>query len=333
MRLRRIMLALPAPGVIGPTEVGKVSGLARALDAEVELFHCLYDTTVARPGLFGSRGAQENIHEIVARRRQQLEVMAARLRALGVRVRTSTRWDAPAYAGIIRQVQRHQPILLIAHPTERGRAARHFRGRTDFRLIEACPCPVLFIKTRRPYIEPVVLAAVDPARKHHKPAALDGEILAWAARLRDALSAKLLVFHAHAPLEEAMRAEPQLREVPEAVRADVTTAWRSSLEAETLALAQEFAVPKEKVRIGEGNAAETLAQVAQQVVADIVIVGAAARSPLGKLFIGHTAERALDALNCDVLIVKPPGFRSAVSPQSAHHVRKNSAPAGYAIQR
>src|SRR5690348_12855156 len=98
------MLALAAPGIIGPIEMGKVSGLARALDAEVELFHCIYDAQVARPGLFASRGARENIHEFVERRRQQLEVLADRIRAGGARVRTSVRWDYPTHAGIVRQV-------------------------------------------------------------------------------------------------------------------------------------------------------------------------------------------------------------------------------------
>lgn len=41
-------------------------------------------------------------------------------------------------------------------------------------------------------------------------------------------------------------------------------------------------------------------------------MGAVSRSALTRLFIGHTAERVIDTLACDVLIVKPAGFKSRV---------------------
>jgi len=35
---------------------------------------------------------------------------------------------------------------------------------------------------------------------------------------------------------------------------------------------------------------------------------------------GYTAERAYDSLDCDLLVVKPSGFRAPTSRQSQHHV-------------
>jgi hypothetical protein len=54
-------------------------------------------------------------------------------------------------------------------------------------------------------------------------------------------------------------------------------------------------------------------------------VGAQAGSPLRRALIGHTAERVLDTLESDVLIVKAPGFQSPVSRQSSHRVKKAPA--------
>jgi universal stress protein E len=39
-------------------------------------------------------------------------------------------------------------------------------------------------------------------------------------------------------------------------------------------------------------------------------MGAVSRSRLRSVFIGSTAEKVLDRLPCDVLIVKPPDFES-----------------------
>ncbi len=42
-------------------------------------------------------------------------------------------------------------------------------------------------------------------------------------------------------------------------------------------------------------------------------MGAVARGRLQRAAIGSTAERVLDHLPCDVVIVKPPGFDSSVT--------------------
>jgi universal stress protein E len=55
-------------------------------------------------------------------------------------------------------------------------------------------------------------------------------------------------------------------------------------------------------------AAECLPRLAAEWHADIVVMGAIARSGLRRVLIGSTAERVLESLPCDVLVVKPPDF-------------------------
>lgn len=315
MRRAQVMLALPSPGEIAPTAMDKICKLTAALGAELEVFHCIYDVEVARPGRFASRGPQEDIHHFVEQRRQQLEITADRLRGRGISVRTSIRWDYPVHAGIARQVMRHRPELLIAGATAKGHAARLLLTRTDFELIETCPCPVLFMKSRSPYSDVVVAAAVDPSLAHDKPAALDLEILDYAGRLRDAMSGRLLMFHARDPHEPREQTSAPPGRGP---------------DSQLLTLAQRYDIPHQRVHVLEGHPAQALPRLAQRQMADIVVMGVAARSRLRRALIGHTAERIIDALECDVLVVKPPGFQSPVSRQSTHHVEKSLAlPARY----
>jgi universal stress protein E len=305
------MFATATPGGIPAIEMDKVAKLVSGLDAELELFHCIYDAQVARPGRFATSGPQEDIHEFVERRRQQLEVTAGRLRARGLRVRTSVRWDYPTYEGIVRQVLRNKPDLLIARTTIKPRPAHLPLTRTDFRLIELCPCPILFIKSRSAYSDVVMAAAVDPALAHHKTPALDFRILDSASRIRDALSARLLMFHARAPGEH---------------RKGAAALHRETLDSRILTLAERYHIPRQRVHVLEGRPADALPQLARQEVVDIVVLGVAARAPLRRALIGHTAERVLDSLACDVLVVKAPGFKSPISRQSTHHVPRRSAP-------
>ena len=50
---------------------------------------------------------------------------------------------------------------------------------------------------------------------------------------------------------------------------------------------------------------ETLPALVEEVDAAVVVMGAISRSAIDRVFVGSTAERLLDELMCDVLVVKP----------------------------
>jgi len=322
------MFAVAAPSGADPGAMGKAVRLAATLDAELELFHCVFDADVGRLGRLGSRGLEAEIREIVDQRHRQLEYTAERLRAQGIRVHCSVRWDYPAHEGIVRQVLRHEPDLLIVQSRRRGAAARLLLTHTDFKLIETCPCPLLLIKTARPYSDVFTIAAVDPLQAHKKPAALDDAIVDSAAVVTKALSGKLLLFHACTPWEDIVRATPSLRRLAEVEQPDAQSAYRESVNVRVRELARRHGVPKGRTRVTEGRVTESLPQLVHAEAADIVAMGAVSRSLLKRAMIGHTAERLLDLLDCDVLITKPPGFRSPVSSRSAHRIHRGGVRPG-----
>jgi universal stress protein E len=324
MGWKTIMFAVPSPNDIGLIEAEKVARIVAALDGQLELFHCAFDAGVAHPGYFAPIHAQADIEQSVSSGQQGLERIAERLRARGLHVRTSVRWDYPIYAGIVRQVLRHKPSLLIAWSSHRGRAARLRPSHTDWKLIETCPCPLLLLKTLRPYEEPLVIAAVDPGDTHDEPPALDEQILDSAGLLCKALSGRLEVFHARTPWDEAIHIDPRLRDLPEYRDEEIHGAYLTRVQARVLELAERRNIAREQVHIENGHAAESLAHYANQQKADIVAMGAVSRSKFRQALMGDTAERALEALDCDALIVKPPGFQTPVTRQSAHHVASST---------
>jgi len=63
-----------------------------------------------------------------------------------------------------------------------------------------------------------------------------------------------------------------------------------------------------------GIVQDELAAVMRRLHAGVVVMGALSRAGLKRLFVGNTAERTLDWLTCDVLVVKPRNFRSGIAP-------------------
>ncbi len=319
------MFAMASPGGVAPEALQKALRIAKSLEAELELFHCVYDPGVATANRAFSRGITQDIRQIVEHRRWQLENNARALRGRGFPVRVSIRWDYPVYEGIVRQVLRHRPDLLIVQSTARRGISRAISRDTDFRLIETCPCPLLIIRSLQPYSGNGMVAAVDPARAHGKPFALDDAVVRAASTLAEALTEDLHVYHACRPWEEAVRAGSQLRHIPEIEQADARSAYREETERPLLELAARYNISPHHVRAVEARISEALPAFAKAMSADIVAFGAVSRPLFKRVLIGHTSERILERLSCDVLVVKSPDFRSPVAPESVHRTSKNAA--------
>jgi universal stress protein E len=279
---------------------------------EIDLFHCLYNPYVQSERVYGRRGLSADIEMLVQVTRERLEQRAKPVADSGVRIRTSVRWDYPAHEGIVRQALRHRSDLVVAATQRRRAAERLILSNTDWQLIRECPMPLLLVKSPRPWTSSTVLAAIDPLHAHAKPAALDGEILRIGSLLSEALESPMHVVHAFAPaltivsgiMAEALPVAvtgPQARRYERGVRRAVTT------------LGRRHGVSDRRTHVTTGDPSVLIPQLARQLGTQMVVMGAVSRSGLRRLFIGNTAERIIDRLDCDICVVKPPGFRTPVS--------------------
>ena len=172
----------------------------------------------------------------------------------------------------------------------------------------------------RAYTQGRIVAAVDPLHAHDEPAALDDAILDAARVVAGAVSAHLLLLHARAPWSDAARLSAKLRRDPATGEGDPQALYRGKVEARVRELARRHYIRDDSVFVVEGLAEQVVPAFARERSADIVVMGAVSRSLLKRILIGYTAERLLDALDCDLLIVKPPGFRAPVSRTPVHRI-------------
>ena len=73
--------------------------------------------------------------------------------------------------------------------------------------------------------------------------------------------------------------------------------------------------------------ADAIAQVADGILdCSLVVMGAIPRSGFKRLLIGNTAERVLDRLSCDVLVIKPGHLVKRISQKRRGAVHERVAP-------
>ena len=66
------------------------------------------------------------------------------------------------------------------------------------------------------------------------------------------------------------------------------------------------------VHLLKGDPADVIAGFAKAGRVDLIVMGTVARTGIGGLLIGNTAETVLQRVDCSVLAVKPAGFISPV---------------------
>jgi universal stress protein E len=307
-RLDRILAVLDPTAETQPA-LAKAARLAAVAGSTLELFVCDYEPALADPRFFKLERLQTLREQFLARHRAALERHAAALRAQGLTVTTEVRWAAPLHAGVVARVLESAPALVVKDTHYHGPIRRTVLTNTDWNLIRSCPAPLLLAKAA-PWHQPVrILAAVDPGHQHDLAARLDHEILEAGESLAARLAGELHVVHAFFPAEllastAAMAAMPA---VDGGTLVELLEQERTRLRQTLAALAREHAIAPERLQFRQGSAVEVLCDAAAELPADIVVLGAIARGRLREMVVGSTAERVLDRIASDILIMKPPG--------------------------
>jgi universal stress protein E len=312
--IRRILVAVKEPGSRSmPATVTKGMQLARALGAQLELFHALTAPVYAEVFIYGKRSFGDVTQQIRLRAVKRLQALAARASAAGrqrqVRISVAAEWDAPAYEAIIRRAMATKADLIIAERHAGRHIAASLLHLNDWELLRRSPVPVLLVKTAGRYQHASILAAIDPAHRMAKPVRLDREILSISSVMAAALAGRLHAVHAYQSVASGQRPTDALDPGTAArINAELATAARDRFQR---ALAG-VTVARSRRLLMDLPPPEAIVQAAGSVRSDIVVMGAVSRSGLRRWIVGNTAESVLDRLSCDLLIVKPPRFASGI---------------------
>jgi universal stress protein E len=310
MRGKTLLVAIGDPYTRTQWALARAAHLAARTGAKLELVHAF---ATLPPTLFGEpqpAAAQEFVGRNLRERTARLEKLAAPLRRRGLRVTATVVWDMPPHEALVRHVLKRKPALLVADSHRHARLARWFLTNVDWELIRHCPCPLWFVKTPRLRRRPRVLAAVDPSHAFAKPARLDERILREARRASAALGAQLRMCHAYLPPMFIGPPGALGESIPINLPPAEAKRYEDRLRAAVQRLARRHGVKAPLIEMGD--APSVLGRLARKLPADVLVMGAVSRSRLERVFIGSTAERVIDDVPCDVLIVKPARARSTV---------------------
>jgi nucleotide-binding universal stress UspA family protein len=214
---------------------------------------------------------------------------------------------------------------LVFKTAESGVLLNRVFGSDDMHLLRKCPCPVWLVKPESPKAYQKILAAVDvddnhPSEELHSRHLLNHQILEMASSLALSECAELHIIHVWLAIHEGMlrgafisRQEEEVASYVEEVRQQYIQNM-NVLMSETIDKfgqdTMEYLKPNK--HLIKGDPRREISAFAEEIKADLVVMGTVARTGLSGFFMGNTAETILNQLNCSVLAIKPPGFVTPV---------------------
>lgn len=310
-----ILVALDGSFEGGPA-LAKAGRLAASAGARLVLFLCDFDQAMEGSHFLHTEHLDRARADHLAERRTRLEAMAAPLREQGLDVDVEAVYENPLHEALLAAAVRWHPDLVIMATHHHAWLEKATLTATDWQLIRTCPCPLLLVK-ERPWSAPYrVAAAVDPGHSHDEPAALDHAILA-ALEALTALEEGSEGWAVHASPElGALAYSAAMASVPAAIGSTVEDFSQDLMRIRRRAvmrLVEGHDIGPEHVQIREGRPEHELPAFAAEEELDVLVIGAVSRTRLERVFVGGTAERVLDRMPCDLLVIKPPGFGAAAS--------------------
>jgi universal stress protein E len=306
------ILSVIDPTVEEQPGLHRAAWLAKNSGAELELLVCYYNEYLSGDRLFDSPSLEKARGEVIANQEKHLEELAQPIRKDGVVVTTTATWDHPLYEGIVRHAVSSGADIVVKDTHHHSAVTRALLTNTDWNLIRTCPTPLWLVKPRELADRPVIVAAIDPMHQHDKPAALDDLILQLSKLLGDKVSGDVHAFHSYDPRIAVATATANAY-IPVSLPFDeIEQQMHEDHEKRFNEITSFHGIDEDHSHLVAGLTHEELPAIADNLEADVVVMGAVARNRWKRLFIGATAERTLEHLPCDLLIIKPDWFQTPV---------------------
>jgi nucleotide-binding universal stress UspA family protein len=248
---------------------------------------------------------------IIKEKLKELNHLISPVRNKGIPISARVQLGTP-FIQIIREVLRNKHDLVMI-TAEGGSGLKDVLfGTTTMHLMRKCPCPVWAIKTTKRERFSRILAAVNLDPSDEVKSQLNAKIMQLATSLAQSEKSKLHVIHTWIVYGESFLSDLgriQENEMDKVVR-KAKKMHKTWLEE----LLEEYGprIPKSQVHLMQGEAGKLIPEMAKKKRIELIVMGTVGRTGVPGLFIGNTAEKILQKVNCSVLAVKPDGFISPV---------------------
>lgn len=281
--------------------------LARISHAHVTFMVSIYDFSYEMTTMLAADERNSMRDSLINDRRIWIEDVLEGHNMRDIQYDIVVRWHNRPFESIIETAISGEYDLIIKATHEREGLAALLFTPTDWHLLRKAPCYVLLVKESHWPEHGQILAGIHTTGEHEHHRSLNHRVTEAALLLARYMNTTPHLVNAFPGAPVTIAAE-----IPEFD----TTNYRGSIaESHQQALqehAQHYQIPSSQLHVLEGLPEQVIPRLAEDLNAGMVVLGTIGRTGFSAALLGNTAEHVLDAINCDVLAVKPEGFVSPI---------------------
>jgi len=220
-------------------------------------------------------------------------------------IETKVLWHNRPFEAIISEVLQHEYDIVIKSTHQHDKLKSVIFTPTDWHLLRKCPCPLLLVKEHQWPVNGNILAAINVVNDETAQQSLNDKIAVQAKRFADMMQANIYLINSYpgTPVNIAI-------EIPEFDSNEYNANMLKHHQQAMIKFANKYSIANENIIVEEGLPEDVISDNAENLDAEIVILGTIGRTGISAALIGNTAEHVIDRLNCDVLALKPEGYES-----------------------
>jgi universal stress protein E len=211
-----------------------------------------------------------------------------------------------AWEEICRQVVNHDHDLVIVGTRDLGHVGRVFFGSTGLHLLRYCPCPVWVARPDEYWEHQEILVPSDFSD-------VSLEALRIAIEGHSLVDTRIHVLHV---LEGRVGPPSWYGQIPPQIVADYIAEQHQRARHrlhELLAKVGDRSLQHGvMVHVVEGSPDVAILKAIDDLKIDLVVMGTAARTGLGRMVLGNTTERLISHVRCSLIAVKPSEFECPI---------------------
>ncbi|WP_286261814.1 universal stress protein UspE [Thalassotalea atypica] len=279
--------------------------MAKLTNASVTAFLSIFDFSYEMTTMLSSEERESMRQTVIDDRAQWIKDILADIELGDININTQVVWHNRPFEAVIEKVIDDSYDMVIKGTHQHDKLKSVIFTPTDWHLLRKCPCPVLLVKDHSWPENGNIIAAINAGSDESEHQSLNDKITEEAIHIAGLIKSNVHLVNSFpgTPVNIAI-------EIPEFDASQYNDTMMQHHKDSMKVHAEKFCIPVENTYVNEGLPEDIIESLSTQLDAELVILGTIGRTGISAALIGNTAEHVIDRLNCDVLALKPQGYKS-----------------------
>ena len=282
--------------------------LASKSQATITAFLSIFDFSYEMTSILSAHEREAMRQGVIDQRTAWLNELISKINLEKIDINAQVVWHNRPFESVINYAIQGDYDLIVKSTHAHDKLKAVIFTPTDWHLMRKAPQPVLMVKEHDWPVAGKILCAINVASEDEDQQNLNGKIIQYAQDLALKFSASVHLVNGYpgTPVNLAI-------ELPDFDANAYNDSVRMQHEQRVQYLADSYNIPLENCHVEEGLPEDVIPELAEKLDAELVILGTVGRTGFSAALIGNTAEHVIDSLNCDLLALKPDGYKSPLA--------------------